>query len=122
MRVFNCRCTPALLAAPALIAVLACSSAWAEESDGAQAAVWKQQKFNFIYQGFTTKYSCDGLRDKMRDILLQLGARRDLKLGYWGCSGRSGVPDPFPGVSVTMSVRRRLPESHRCQPTGSQWS
>jgi hypothetical protein len=104
MRVFNCRCTPALLAAPALIAVLACSSAWAEESDGAQAAVWKQQKFNFIYQGFTTKYSCDGLRDKMRDILLQLGARRDLKLGYWGCSGRSGVPDPFPGVSVTMSV------------------
>jgi hypothetical protein len=104
MRFSNRRWTPARLAAPALIAVLVCSSAWAEESDSAQPAVWTQQKFDFIYQGFTTKYSCDGLRDKMRDILLQLGARSDLKLGYWGCSSRSGVPDPFPGVSVTMSV------------------
>src|SRR5579884_669143 len=40
-----------------------------------QAAKWVKKKINFTYQGFTTHYSCQGLRDKVRDVLLQLGAR-----------------------------------------------
>jgi hypothetical protein len=104
MRVLAPRCRYAPLVVPAVIVVLSCSCAWADSLDAAQSAVWTQKKFTFIYQGFTTKYSCDGLRDKMREVLLKFGARRDLKLGYWGCAGRSGVPDPFPGVSVTMNV------------------
>ena len=41
----------------------------------------------------------------MRTILLELGARKqDLKISDWGCAGRGGVPDPFPGVAVKMSV------------------
>jgi hypothetical protein len=78
---------------------------WADSIDGGQSATWAQKEFTFTYQGFTTKYSCDGLHGKMRKILLQLGARKeDLKISDRGCSGRSGVPDPFPGVAVKMSV------------------
>ena len=105
MRVLTHRLAHGPLASVVALAFLLSSAAWADSTDGGQSAVWAQKEFKFIYQGFTTKYSCDGLHDKMRRILLEFGARKeDLKIGEWGCSGRSGVPDPFPGVIVKMSV------------------
>jgi hypothetical protein len=71
----------------------------------AQAAVWTPKQFRFVYQGFTTRYSCDGLRDKIRETLLRLGARKDdLHVTETPCAGLGGRPTPFPGVSVRMSV------------------
>lgn len=67
------------------------------------AAVWAPQKIQFVYQGFTTRYSCDGLRDKIRSMLSKLGAR-DLDVVATPCASPSGVPSPFPGVRVTMQV------------------
>ena len=105
MRVFNHRRFQGSLALLATLGLLLSSAARADSTDGAQSAVWAPKEFKFIYQGFTTKYSCDGLRGKMRSILLELGARKqDLKISEWGCAARSGVPDPFPGVTVKMSV------------------
>jgi len=105
MRVFNHRSFHGSLALVATLGLLLSSAARADSADGGQPAVWSQKEFNFIYQGFTTKYSCDGLRGKMRTILLELGARKqDLKISEWGCAARTGVPDPFPGVTVKMSV------------------
>jgi hypothetical protein len=104
MRVMTVRRLAARLLVVTLFASFACSQAWADDPDAGQAAVWKQKEFKFTYQGFTTKYSCDGLRDKVREILLSLGARKDLKVNEWGCAGNSGKPDPFPGVIVKMSV------------------
>lgn len=66
------------------------------------SAVWVPKQVQFIYQGFTTHYSCDGLRDQVRDMLQKLGAR-DLKVREYGCARAVG-PDPFPGVSVSMRV------------------
>ena len=66
------------------------------------SAVWVQKQVKFIYQGFTTHYSCDGLRDQVRDMLQKLGAQ-DLKVQEYGCARAVG-PDPFPGVSVSMRV------------------
>ena len=57
-----------------------------------------------MYMGFTSHYSCDGLRDKMRAILLQLGARSDLTVQEVPCSGMAGRPSEFPGVTVKMNV------------------
>jgi hypothetical protein len=63
------------------------------------AAHWVARKLDYTYQGFTTKYSCDGLRDNVRQVLLALGARRkDLKIQSSGCTRLDGVPEPFPGV------------------------
>jgi len=102
---------------PAVVACVLGSSAWAAEgaAEGAsgepQLAVWTDKELTFVYQGFTTRYSCDGLRDKVRSVLLDLGAqKKDLKVMELGCSSPSGRPDPFPGVRVKMKV---------LQPTGS---
>lgn len=70
-----------------------------------QSAVWTQKELTFVYLGFTTHYSCDGLADKVRGVLLDLGAeKKGLKVQEYGCSAPFGRPDPFPGVRVKMSV------------------
>jgi hypothetical protein len=116
------------VAVPTLAACLLVSSAWAAEVGSAaapvsagsesarsasagtvtgesQPAVWTEKELTFIYQGFTTRYSCDGLRDKVRAVLLDLGAqKKGLKVLQLGCSSAAGRPDPFPGVRVKMSV------------------
>jgi len=68
------------------------------------AAHWVERKLDYTYSGFTAKFSCDGLRDTVRDILLALGARRkDLKIQSNGCVRFNG-PEQFPGVAATFSV------------------
>ena len=79
------------------------SPAVAAGDSGKEAAAWVQKEVNFRYVGFTTKYSCDGLRDRMRGILLQLGARDDLKLAGYGCAGVNS-PETTPGVRIVMHV------------------
>jgi hypothetical protein len=103
MGVLSGRRLPTALTAAAILALL-CSAVRADSTDGGQSAVWTHKEFKFTYQGFTTKYSCDGLADKVREIVLTFGARKDLKVSRWGCAGSSGVPDPFPGVAVKMNV------------------
>jgi hypothetical protein len=71
-------------------------------AEGSVSAVWVPKHVEFFYQGFTTHYSCDGLRDQIRDMLAKLGAR-DLKVREIGCVRLVG-PTEFPGVSVTMHV------------------
>jgi hypothetical protein len=65
-----------------------------------QPAAWVQKELNFRYVGFTTKYSCDGLQDRMRRLLLKLGARDDLKVTEYGCL----APETTPGVRIVMHV------------------
>jgi len=69
------------------------------------AAVWREQHLAFFYMGRTSRYSCDGLRDKVRALLLDLGARRDLKISAVGCddSGRMGRYSA-PSLNITFSA------------------
>lgn len=69
---------------------------------GSAEAVWQSRNVTFVYQGFTTHYSCDGLRDKVRQMLSSLGAR-NLEVRTYGCVRLNGV-EPFPGVRVSMKV------------------
>jgi hypothetical protein len=74
-------------------------------TDAAVTAVWVPQKLSYTFLGFTSKYSCDGLQDRMRRVLLKLGARAaDLQVRQKGCAGGFGRPTAFPGVNVQMSV------------------
>jgi hypothetical protein len=70
------------------------------------AAVWREQHLEFFYAGRTSRYSCDGLRDKVRAMLLDLGARRDLKISAIGCedSGRMRHASPAPSLHITFSA------------------
>jgi hypothetical protein len=80
--------------------VVACSSALfvssaAPAGDDARnpvPAVWKEQRLQFFYMGRTSRYSCEGLRDKMRAMLLELGARRDLRITPLGCDDDAPRP------------------------------
>ena len=87
--------------AAAAMTLLAATPAWAAPQDSV-SAVWVPKHVQFIHQGFTTHYSCDGLRDEIRTLLQKLGPR-DLKVREFGCIRPVG-PTEFPGVMVSMSV------------------
>jgi hypothetical protein len=86
-----------------LVAALMLESVAAAANPAGEAAVWVQKEVNFRYVGFTTQYSCDGLQDRMRSLLLQLGARNDLKMTGYGCMGVNS-PETTPGVRIVMHV------------------
>ena len=54
-------------------------------------AVWKEQHLSFVYSGRTSRYTCDGLRDKVRALMLDLGARRDLTITALGCESPASL-------------------------------
>src|ERR1700682_241849 len=107
----------------ASVAVLLTAAGWpaADETGAAAArgesAIWTPKELTFVYQGFTTEYSCDGLRDKVRSILLELGAREDLQVNASPCSSL-GRPDPFPGVRIKMNVLQ--PPADKSATAGTQ--
>src|SRR5581483_111035 len=90
------------LASAAAMTLLAATPSLAVAQDSVPA-VWVTKQAHFIYQGFTTRYSCDGLRDQVRAMLEKLGAQ-DLKVREAACTSAPGVPSPFPGVVVNMRV------------------
>ena len=90
-----------LASAAAATALLAAVPTLAVAQDSV-SAVWVPKQLQFFYQGFTTHYSCDGLRDQIRMMLQKLGAQ-DLQVRDIGCIRSVGV-EPFPGVSVSMRV------------------
>jgi hypothetical protein len=61
-------------------------------------AVWKEQHVHFLYAGRTSRYSCDGLQEKLRALLLELGARRDLRVTAAGCE------QPAPSLQLVFSA------------------
>lgn len=89
----------------ALSAGVAAGTSPAADPTAAESASWVPKEVNFRYVGFTTKYSCDGLQDRIRPILLQLGARDDLKMTGYGCIGVNS-PETTPGVRIVMHVLR----------------
>jgi len=113
--------TPLLTVATAVVALgalLGAPARGAEEAGqpGAAAqkemAVWTPKEIQFTYIGFTTLYSCDGLKDEVRQMLLQLGARKDdLQVYEQPCSGPPDRPNPFPGVRIKMSVLTPAPST-----------
>ncbi|MGH8291479.1 MAG: hypothetical protein ACREV7_21225 [Steroidobacteraceae bacterium] len=101
----------ALLQMAAAAGVLLCTvPALAAPRDSRVEAVWASREVTFIYQGFTTHYSCDGLRDQIQEMLSRLSAR-DLHVRSYGCIRLVGA-EPFPGVKVHMQVLAPASSDH----------
>lgn len=98
--------------ATGLVALLACvmgSMAVAPaRADETVRAVWQVQEIHLPYFGLTTQYSCDGLRDKVRELLTELGAREDFLVRIAGCTSITG---PVRNPSVTMVLATATPAS-----------
>ena len=68
-------------------------------------AVWKQTKIEFHYFGRTSRYSCDGMRDKVRALLQDVGVRADMRLRTNGCEiGRISLVGINPGLTIEFSA------------------
>ena len=107
------RVVPLAAAAAALLTLFPGGAAFADTpaaSEPVQPSVWTPKKLRFVYSGFTTTYSCDGLREKMRSVLLKLGARKDdLVVNESACAAGPGRPTTFPTVEIKMQVLKPAP-------------
>ena len=97
----------ALLASAWVVAGAGFTCAAAQADDSASPAgtgYWKSHKYSFQYMGFTSTYSCDGLADKLKVLLLAAGARGDLKSQPGACASGFGRPDKFARAELTFST------------------
>jgi hypothetical protein len=95
------RLRPRAHALAALLLAAAAASAQTPAVDG-----WREREFSFTYMGFTTTYSCEGLKGKVRTILAALGARDDLSIRATGCEIGGGV-----ALAPQVHVRAAFPDA-----------
>jgi hypothetical protein len=81
------------------------SVAFADDSSIAPApepGIWQKHEYTFRFLGFTTAYSCDGLADQLKVLLIAAGARADSKSQSGVCASGYGRPDPLPQANLTF--------------------
>ena len=108
-----------LLGAACAVGMVQAQSGTAPEP---QSAHWVQKKLFFVYQGFTVTYTCEGLRDLMRSVLEQLGARSDLEIMDSGCVGGVNSFQPHPGVTATFYVLEPATAGQTAVPVDAHWA
>jgi hypothetical protein len=93
----------ALRAALLTLALIAAIPAIADDSlPDEQPAAWTRHEVELLYMGFTTRYTCGGLKSKVKLLLKHLGVRDDVKIIERGCEfGYQKVAD-FPKVKITF--------------------
>ncbi len=85
----------------AMLAVLAAMPVAASENAPAEAAAaWKRHEVTFVYNGFTTRYSCGGLKSKVKLLLKHMGARADVKITERGCDYGYTMVAEFPRLKI----------------------
>jgi hypothetical protein len=107
----SCPMPAARASLAAIICAAGCVATWsahaAEPADPEKVrAVLKQQEISFTYQGFTSFYSCEGMRSKVKRLLLALGAAKDVEVEVRGScdSGNSVVRNPLVVIQLTSPV------------------
>jgi hypothetical protein len=86
----------------ALVSMLLLTPRPGQAAGAEVAAAWKRHDIEFVYMGFTTRYSCEGLRDKVRLLLQAGGARADFKVTTRSCAAGPGQVTEFPRVSIVF--------------------
>jgi hypothetical protein len=85
-------------------------------------ASWKAQSQKFHYTGFTSYYTCEGLESKVRQILLHLGARKDLKVRATGCAYGLNEPSPYAWVEATFHALAPADSIAAAESVRTHWS
>ncbi len=89
--------------ASAMLLTTAALAADAPPSPAAPGS-WQTHKYSFQFLGFTSTYSCDGLANKLKELLLAAGARADAKSQPGACAAPFGQPDKFARADLTFST------------------
>jgi hypothetical protein len=92
----------AVIAGVLLPAFLISRAGAADEPSAIEPGTWQKHEYTFAYMGFTSTYSCDGLADKLKLLLISAGARSDVKSRPGVCSRGYGRPDNFARADLTF--------------------
>jgi len=95
-----------IVAAATLLAALPPGATARAAAPASEPAQWQEQDLDLDYRGFTTHYSCDGLRERVRSLLVLLGARADLVVTDFGCAVAPGHIDPLPSLHLHFASLR----------------
>jgi hypothetical protein len=89
-------------------------------SDTAEPGIWRSQKTELVYMGFTSTYSCDGLQGKLELLLRQLGAQPGFKVIAYGCPD-FGRPSRFPRATLEFSTLQPSDAAQQQTPVNGAW-
>lgn len=92
----------AIIGSTLLASLLVARASSADESSAREPGVWQKHEYSFVFMGFTSTYSCDGLADKIKLLLIAAGARHDAKSQPGACANGFGRPDKFARASLTF--------------------
>ena len=87
---------------PALLGSQSCFAAEPAPAATQDLGVWQKHQYSFVFMGFTSTYSCDGLADKIKVLLIAAGARRDSTSQPGACAAGFGRPDKFARATLTF--------------------
>lgn len=114
-------------AAIALYSAVLPRTSFADDSAAASAqevGVWQKHEYSFRYMGVTSTYSCDGLADKLKLLLVAAGARHDAKSQPGACARGFGRPDKFASASLvfyTLAPEAAAGASSEPEPVAAVW-
>jgi hypothetical protein len=83
---------------------------------------WQHHKATFSYYGITSLFTCDGLEDHVRQILLHLGARRDAKVRASGCPGPYNTPSHNAWVDTDFYVLAPAADAAGSDTVKARWT
>ena len=124
------RAWKSLCATMALLVALACGlpvayaateTADTPAADGV-AGAWQHHKVTFSYIGFTSLYTCDGLENRVRQILVHMGARKDAKVTARGCPGVYDTPSPTAWVEADFFTLAPVFSAGGSDTVRTQWA
>jgi hypothetical protein len=98
-------------------ALLISRTSSADEPSARDRGVWQKHEYSFVFMGFTSTYSCDGLADKIKLLLISAGARHDAKSQPGACASGYGRPDKFARANLVFYT---LAPSGTDTPSGSK--
>jgi hypothetical protein len=102
--------------------LLISSTIRADETAAQEPGIWQKHSYSFAFLGFTSTYSCDGLADKLKVLLIAAGARPDAKSRAGACASGFGRPDKFARADLTFYTLAlgASPSSGADAPSGSK--
>ena len=102
-------------------ALLISSASFADEPSARETDVWQKHEYSFAFLGFTSTYSCDGLADKLKLLLLAAGARHNVKSRAGACASglqSAGIP-PLPRLTIEIKLALLVRSECFCHHSGS---
>jgi hypothetical protein len=85
-------------------------------------AAWRHHKMTINYYGITSLFTCDGLEDHVRRILLYLGARKDAKVRASGCPGPFNAPSRSAWVDADFYALAPATDADGADTVKARWT